>query len=876
VDAFRPRPFEPISRPRLLERLARAARYRLTLLIAPAGFGKTIAVREFLADVGAESVLYDADHDSTLLALARGIARAIAPHAPSVDVMARLQAAAEQSPSEAELPRLLALSLIESLGEREMFVAIDGLNAPLVENPAIRRFMVALIERSAPSLRWIAAARTASDLPVATWMAYEITEGPIDEAVLAFDLDEARAFAAESGIASATVDELHAVTQGWPTAFALAVRGSMRPEQMRDVAGDSRHRVFEYLAEQIFAGIGERERALLLATCVLPQIDLEVASALIGEDARELFDRVRERVPLISAESSSVFRYHELFRNFLEYQLRRNDPAAFQKALADAADVLERLGRHADALSAAARAGADQTVERLLERAGFDLLERGEAEAVRAGVALLVRDACADNPVVLSLRAGLEAHDGELARAIVLFRRSIDDAREPNEALRLTHRFARELTKRNDPSHRDLLAKLLVVLETVTAVAGVEPDLEASICGTLSLAHLMLDRGEAARSWIRRALATVERSENVELRASIYHQAAYVTYIEGDVPASTKLAQTATRLATEHRLFSLAARTYSLRYGIAMGADDAPDKALEHLSAMLECAQRAGDRFLEIQALSATADIVAERGDEPELRRIEGVIAQRDEGLAVQTTSLVPAVALRAAWRGDFQAAHDLVAESALDQPSLLRQARRWSEVALYAGAAGLRDPALAAISNALHAARSSESRRLEDRRRYAFTLAWCALASVVIGHTATANGLLLELERMRREFSPRTRALVEAVRAIELEAEIGSREPAAQALAKLRAIGYGGYARLFEVLPVDRGEVRSSIAQLTKAEIQVLRALARGGSSSKVAADLSRSVNTVNVHVKSIMRKLGCATRYEALAVAREHGLIA
>jgi len=112
-------------------------------------------------------------------------------------------------------------------------------------------------------------------------------------------------------------------------------------------------------------------------------------------------------------------------------------------------------------------------------------------------------------------------------------------------------------------------------------------------------------------------------------------------------------------------------------------------------------------------------------------------------------------------------------------------------------------------------------------------------------------------------------------VRAIQLEAEIGSGDPATEALAKLRAIGYGGYSRLFEVLPVDRGEVRSTIAQLTKAEIQVLRALARGGSSSKVAADLSRSVNTINVHVKSIMRKLGCTTRYEALAIAREHGLI-
>jgi LuxR family maltose regulon positive regulatory protein len=857
-----------------MERLGRAARYRLTLLIAPAGFGKSIAVRQFLATSPVETILYDADHDATLLTLARGLARAIGPHVPTVDVVTRLLRVAEQSPSEPELPRLLALSLIESLGERPAFVALDGLDAHLLENAGVRDFVVALIQHGGPSLRWIVASRSASNLPIATWMAYEITEGPIGEAVLAFTVDEARAFAAENGSAGATTDELHAITQGWPTAFALALRAWMRPEQLREVAGDSRHRVFEYLAEQVFGEFGPRERALLLATCVLPEVDLEVASALIREDARAVIEHVRERVPL-SAESSSVLRYHALFRTFLEHQLRRSGPEAFQAALMTAAEVLERLGRSADALSVAVRAGADQSVERLLESNGFDLLERGEADVVRAGVALLVANRCADNPVVLSLRASLEAHDGELARAMVLFGRSIEEAREPMEAMRLTHRFARELTKRNDPRHREMLAKLLPMLEKVGTIGDVEPDLEAAICGTLALAHVMLDRVDAMRRWIRRALTIVESSENVGLRASIYHQAAYVTYVEGDVSASTKLAQTATRLATQHGLFSLAARSYSVRYAIAADAEDAPDKALACLEGMLECAERAGDRFLQIQALAATADIAAERGDENEVGRIEDEITRRDEGLAVQTTSLLPSLALRAAWYRDFLSAHDLLADSALEQPALLRQARRWSEVALYAGAAGLRDRALTAIASALQAARSADLKRLEDRRRYAFTFAWCALTSVVIGHGATANGLLLELQRMGREFSPRTRSLVQGVRAIQLEAEIGSGDPATEALAKLRAIGYGGYSRLFEVLPVDRGEVRSTIAQLTKAEIQVLRALARGGSSSKVAADLSRSVNTVNVHVKSIMRKLGCTTRYEALAIAREHGLI-
>jgi DNA-binding NarL/FixJ family response regulator len=134
---------------------------------------------------------------------------------------------------------------------------------------------------------------------------------------------------------------------------------------------------------------------------------------------------------------------------------------------------------------------------------------------------------------------------------------------------------------------------------------------------------------------------------------------------------------------------------------------------------------------------------------------------------------------------------------------------------------------------------------------------------------------VLLELERSRRELSTRQKALLEAIRAAYLKVEIGADDGMTAALRSLTAAGYGGFARMLENLPLGGSASRSAIAQLTKAEIDILRALARGGSSTKVAADTNRSVNTVNAHVKSIMRKLGTATRHEAVSLAREQGLI-
>ncbi len=70
--------FRPIDRPRVLERLATAAQYRIATIIAPAGFGKSVAIRQFLETVAA-SVVYDVPSDATsLLPFVRGFADALA------------------------------------------------------------------------------------------------------------------------------------------------------------------------------------------------------------------------------------------------------------------------------------------------------------------------------------------------------------------------------------------------------------------------------------------------------------------------------------------------------------------------------------------------------------------------------------------------------------------------------------------------------------------------------------------------------------------------------------------------------------------------------------------------------------------------------
>jgi DNA-binding NarL/FixJ family response regulator len=119
-------------------------------------------------------------------------------------------------------------------------------------------------------------------------------------------------------------------------------------------------------------------------------------------------------------------------------------------------------------------------------------------------------------------------------------------------------------------------------------------------------------------------------------------------------------------------------------------------------------------------------------------------------------------------------------------------------------------------------------------------------------------------------------RELAYAVRAFYIVVETNAEQSnLADALAKLRSVSLGGYARLIEALPMRVGSSSISVASLTPTETRVLMCLARGASSKDIASEMGRSVLTVDSHVKAIVRKLGCHGRREAAAMARESGIL-
>lgn len=849
-----------LLRTRINERFARAARYPVTLVVAPAGFGKSVALRDFMETARLDAVRYDvARDDRTMLAFVHGLSEALAPLAPSA--IAAFPAMQARILGASDPVREVADWLAEHLKRIVCTIVIDDLHYAASDAGTIA-LLVDLIERTSERIRWIIATRADAGLPVASWIGYGRMDYPIGEDDLRFTADEALATADEeqAGADPAEVEALRELTGGWPIALSIALRTRTHAEDLRAAATGTREMVYRYLAEQVFAGLSRAQQQFLLRSSVFPTFGVEIAEALGATP--EFLAELRRSVAFMTTTASTDYRYHDLFRDFLERELRRAGAGEWFDAHVRAGRLLEsRRGGEAHALALYTKVGAVEIVA-LLERAGFQLLERGHGDVVTAAIDVIPEERRIQNATALGIRAMLDANRGHFDVAERGFVTAIDRAGESTLRIVLVHRYAIELVRQE----RDCIE----LLEPYARDQHLAAELRVPILGTLATAYVRARRPDDAAVTMQQALSHIETLSD-DPRARLYHQAAYVYQFGPDRERARTYATLAAELATSRGLYDVAARAYSVLYSIVHDDEDDPIATLAVLDKLQESARKGASRQVRIFGIVESYAIEVERGDEAEVERLDRELQNEDaESVARRQEALLASHAFRAAWGGDFRRAHELVAGTAQHQLSAERGALRAAETALFAAAAGLHDEAEASLKYALDALE-----RCPPSRRVVRTHLTAGITELVRGRTSSAHRQITEAERKLAPGMRRLRVLANAVRAME-RVQLEQADPAtlAAALERLRAEHFGGIARVISALPVARAE-EPGYAQLTPSEREILQLLAKGAATKDVAAKTGRSPQTVDTHIRSICRKLNCSGRREAIAIATGAGWV-
>jgi DNA-binding CsgD family transcriptional regulator len=350
---------------------------------------------------------------------------------------------------------------------------------------------------------------------------------------------------------------------------------------------------------------------------------------------------------------------------------------------------------------------------------------------------------------------------------------------------------------------------------------------------------------------------------------------------ERRLDASRSYASRALDIAEQNKLFGPAGRIAMLLASVTGEAGNA-EASLLNVLRMRRNAEQIGDKVAIDVTMMMAYGIYTQRGDDEKIAQLEKIFPELTSWAAQSDRwpLLLSSIAMQHAWAGEFAAAYASIANSGDYAGSLpdgtWRNLSRWAEIAFYASAADEReaaDRAFAAFSRLLASLAGDE---LSKSHEVLKSQLFAALACILLERSSTANELISCVELAAKKRGLHLRELAHAVRAFYIVVETNSgQSDLADALAKLRSVSLGGYARLIEALPMRVGSSKVGAASLTPTEIRVLIFLARGASSKEIALEMGRSVLTVDSHVKAVIRKLGCHGRREAAALARESGIL-
>jgi LuxR family maltose regulon positive regulatory protein len=380
---------ETIGRRRLTRLLEAAAARPLTVVCAPAGFGKTTALAQWTEAAGRPSawLSLDAADDDPRRLLGHVVA-ALQRLQPGAALEAERALHGGSDLSETVLPLLLE-ALAEAAAPDGLAIVLDDLH--LVQEPTCHRLLSALADSLPPQARLVVASRALPPLRLARRRAAG-TVAEIGPEALAFRPQETERLLNGALALALRPDQLEAVEErlsGWPVGLAL-VGASMQAKPDRDrflqAFGHSRSDLAEYLVEEVLDQLAPELRAFLRRTSILARLNESLCAAVLDDPAAgTLLDAARRSMLFTTTADDADpdgtwVRCHQLFAELLERELRAREPQLVAPLHLRAAGWFEARGRIEEAIAHASAAGDGRRAAALVHRHG-GLLMRGRRYA---------------------------------------------------------------------------------------------------------------------------------------------------------------------------------------------------------------------------------------------------------------------------------------------------------------------------------------------------------------------------------------------------------------------------------------------------------------------------------------------------------------
>lgn len=872
-----PPPVRPhsVGRSRLVRHLNDGLRCRLTLISAPAGFGKTTLLSQWTRAVPCRIAWLTLDHaDNDSLRFWNYVIAALQTVYPGFGESALALLRTSQESPAGSMPALLANELLPR--RDELVLVLDDYQR--IYSTAIHQAVSLLLDYLPAHVHLIISTRKDPplSLPLLRGRA-QLLELRAEQ--LALTCAEADAFlngTMSKGLSGAEVSKLHASAEGWVTGLQLAALSIQKPDDVDAVVATfaSDRNVADYLTGEVLEGQPAQIQRFLLRTSILDQLCAPLCDTVVGsQDSQGMLEALeRGNLFTLPLDVSRIwYRYHSLFAGCLRLQLEAREPQLAATLHCRASDWYLANGMPVEAVAHAMYTSDHLLAATIIERAGRNLLMQRELHALLDSIAALPADLVRSRPRLCLYRAEAELHTSHPENATTWLQYA-------EAALHKQTTAASE----SDTDHQGMAALSAELDRLRLAIHTGSGD------QLMTLMHLYA----STRSGVAKHPMAVDRGDEAERSTpAVQEQAqgsiflAAVSALTGHLRKSFALYQQASALLSDAGLDTAPMAGDALG-GMGMVAYEWND---------LRGAERNAARGVELlQAASFPGD-VAFVGLHLALIRFAlgapddafSIIDQVEEywhALAFPT-GVRHAAACRVlfTWRrGNARAARRMVLPEARlpDEES-----SAFNHLVRYHGTVALAQ----AICGEPQAARQSLDRALAVAAANGWTwsevhsLAALATLEAEQGHvddalTTLARALSLAqpdglvrsfldcgptMENLLRQLQRRPHGTTLSV----------SPEYVVRLLAAFRAEPISGRkSTVLEELPpgLDRGDGWPFVERLTPRESQVVQLMLAGASNQEIAAQLVIAVSTVKRHINNIYGKLNVHNRVELVLLAQ------
>lgn len=875
-----------VDRPRLRERLERREQPALTLVSAPAGFGKSTLVAELFADGPATAWLSLDPRDSEPARFWTYVVAALRTAEPGVGSGADALLQVPQSEMESVVATLL--NDLQAL-DHDLVLVLDDYH--VIESSEIHETMSFLVDHLPPQVHLVIASRADPPLPLARLRARgELLE--YRAADLRFSAYEAAAYLNEKmglAITPEGIEVLEARTEGWIAALQLAALSMQGRDDVTSFitgfAGDDRF-ILDYLVGEVLERQRADVRGFLLHTSVLHTLTGPLCDTVTGRPGGRAMLEELDRANLFIVpldDRRTWYRYHHLFADVLRARLLDQEPGLVPELHRRASDWYDANGDRGEAIAHAMAGEHFERAAELIELEAPFLRRTRQEMTLRRWLEALPDEVLADRPVLGIGLVGARLATGDATGVEEILQRV--EARlavttpppivfEEEDFARLPAQFS---------VYRAALALLsgdidgtITHAERALELVGPTDHLgQGSTTALLGLAHWTLGDLDRARRCYVEAVRCLTAADHLPDVLGCSLGLADIQIAQGLLNDAAETFEAGLRLTVEHPGLRGAADMHVGLAEVLLERNDL-DAAAQHLQACADLGERAGLPQNAYRRCVAAARLRQAHGD------LDGALELLDEAEPLYDTDFSPAVQPVAARkarvqlaRGDIDAAARWAAARGLTADDEISYVREFEHLTLArvllarhdldedAGRATTQsiEPAIRLLDRLLVAA--EEGRRSGSAIEVLVLLARARRA----GHDGPGATAALEEALARAEPEGYVRLFVDEGPAIaSLVRSIASRADAddhdRRVLAAVEPAG--------PVTPPPTGLVED----LSARELDVLRLLRSDLSGPDIARELFISLNTLRTHTKNIYAKLGVNNRREALRRAAELGL--